>query len=434
LPKSEKLTVCCLSQQYPPGVVEGIGRLTHDIACGLAARGHNIHVLTRSSSEGNTVDFEEGVWVHRLVQDREEEPAPKGTAVPWHAWQQSARLLRELHRIHATHPIDIVEAPIWDVEGIAAILDGSFRVVTSLHTPLKKVIETNPELVLSNTPEGRRELDQRLQCEAFVASRAHGVRANSLAVVETMRSLYGVKFSPEQLAVIPHGMEDRSQNRAPATKGKFVDVLFAGRLEGRKGIDTLLEVVPSLCLAYPQARFILIGEDRSLPDGSTRVSSFRARHKGAPFQERVIFAGKVPDKELENYLAQCDIFVSPSIYESFGLVFLEAMMFGKPVVGCRAGGMKEVIEDGVTGLLAEPGDAASLRRALASLLEDPAKREAFGKAGRERYLRQYTREHLTDRTLAFYHRVLNGIQPPELEMNVAHIASSPPSGGLEASA
>jgi glycogen synthase len=76
------------------------------------------------------------------------------------------------------------------------------------------------------------------------------------------------------------------------------------------------------------------------------------------------------------------------------------------VVGCRAGGMKEVIEDGVTGLLAEPGDAASLQSALATLLADPAKREAMGKAGRERFLAYYTRHALVDRTLAFYHQVL----------------------------
>jgi glycosyltransferase involved in cell wall biosynthesis len=82
------------------------------------------------------------------------------------------------------------------------------------------------------------------------------------------------------------------------------------------------------------------------------------------------------------------------------------MMFGKPVVGCRVGGMKEVIAEGVTGLLAEPGDPESLRVALATLLADPAKRETFGKAGRARFLEHYTREKLTDRTLAFYHKVL----------------------------
>ena len=406
LPSSEKLTICLLSQQYPPGVVGGIGRLTRDLGGGLAARGHNVHLLTRSSSGANTVDFEDGVWVHRLIEDRDEPSPPNGMKVPPHLWRYSARMLREIHRIHETHPIDIVEAPIWDVEGLAAILDGSFRVVTSLHTPLKKVVENNPDWRANMTPERQQAYEDQASAEILVAERAHGVRANSRAVVETMQNSYSVAFRVGQLSILPHGMEDRSQGANREKRGNFVDVLYAGRFEGRKGTDVLLQAIPALCRKHRRARFILVGEDRTLPDGTTLGGEFRARHRGAPFRDRVIFAGEVPDAKLENYLAQCDIFVAPSRYESFGLVFLEAMMFGKPVVGCRAGGMIEVIEEGVTGLLAEPGDPASLEAALDALLEDPAKREAFGKAGRERYLERYTREKLTDRTLNFYREVL----------------------------
>lgn len=202
-------------------------------------------------------------------------------------------------------------------------------------------------------------------------------------------------------------MEDRSARKPIATrKDNFIDVLYAGRFEGRKGTDVLLQVIPALCTKHRRARFILVGDDRTLPDGTTLGGEFRGRHGKAMFRDRVIFAGEVPDEKLESYLAQCDIFVAPSRYESFGLVFLEAMMFGKPVVGCRAGGMVEVIEEGVTGLLAEPGDAASLEVALDALLLDPRKREAFGAAGRRRYLANYTREKLTDRTLAFYRELL----------------------------
>jgi len=93
-------------------------------------------------------------------------------------------------------------------------------------------------------------------------------------------------------------------------------------------------------------------------------------------------------------------------------------------VGCRVGGMKEVIAEGVTGLLAEPGDAESLRAALASLLADPAKREAFGKAGRARFLEHYTREKLADRTLAFYHKVLASQSSDQLPDQVSDQAET----------
>jgi glycogen synthase len=413
LAKSEKLTIALLSRQYPPGVVGGIGRLTRDLAEGLAARGHNVHVLTRAAEgcAANTVDFEDGVWIHRLIEDRDEGAPPNQMKIPPHIWRHSARLLRELKRLNEMHPIDIVEAPIWDVEGLAAILSGEFCVVTSLHTPLKKVIETNPDWQANMTAAKRQAYQEIAEAEKFVVTHAHGVRANSRAVIETMSRFYDLELKGERVAVLPHGMEDRAQgtsanNESISAKKQYVTVLYAGRFEGRKGTDVLLAAIPELCQKHPSARFVLVGEDRILPDGSTLGGSFRLRHVGARFLERVTFTGEVSDVQLEQYLQQCDIFVAPSRYESFGLVFLEAMMFGKPVVGCRAGGMTEVVEEGVTGLLAEPGDPASLSAAIGALLVSDEKRRRFGQAGRERYLRLYTREALIERTLKFYRDTL----------------------------
>src|SRR5580692_1889714 len=319
---------------------------------------------------------------------------------------------RELKRLNEMHPIDIVEAPIWDVEGLATILSGKFCVVTSLHTPLKKVVETNLDWQANMTAAKRQAYEEIARSERLAATRADGVRANSRAVIETMDRFYDLRLDQEGVAIIPHGMEDRTQHTkfdaetSPAKGREFVTVLYAGRFEGRKGTDILLEAIPELCEKYRFARFVLIGEDRALPDGSTLGGQFRARHARASFFDRVIFGGEISDAQLEVQLQQCDIFVAPSRYESFGLVFLEAMMFGKPVVGCRAGGMVEVIEEGVSGLLAEPGDVASLVSAIGILREDAAKRREFGQAGRERYRMHYTREALVERTLKFYRQIL----------------------------
>jgi glycogen(starch) synthase len=417
LPKAEKLTIAFLSQQYPPGVVGGIGRLTHDLAEGLAERGHSVHVLTRApaGSTANMVDFEDGVWVHRLIEDRDEGCPPNDARVPPHIWRYSARMLRELKRLNDMHPIDIVEAPVWDVEGLAAILSGEFCVVTSLHTPIKKVIETNPDWQANMTPAKRQAYDGIAEAEKFVATRADGVRANSRAVIDTMARLYDLRLDDERVAILPHGMNDRARliaknpksNSIPPANKNLVTVLYAGRFEGRKGTDVLLAAIPEVCENYPFVRFVLVGEDRTLPDGSTLGDAFRSRHAAAKFMDRVIFAGEVSDSQLEQQLRECDVFVAPSRYESFGLVFLEAMMFGKPVVGCRAGGMNEVIEEGVTGLLAEPGDVPSLVVAIGTLLEDAETRVMLGRAGRERYLQFYTREALIKRTLKFYRETLS---------------------------
>ena len=117
--------------------------------------------------------------------------------------------------------------------------------VTSLHTPLKKVVENNPDWRVHLTPERRHAYEDQVQAEVFVARHAHGIRANSKAVIATMREYYGVNFSEDRLFVLPHGMEDRSalhcaRNLADKSTN-FIDVLYAGRFEGRKGTDVLLQ-------------------------------------------------------------------------------------------------------------------------------------------------------------------------------------------------
>jgi glycogen(starch) synthase len=407
LPKSRKLTVCLLSQQYPPGVVSGIGRLTYELACGLAEYGHNVHVLTPSTrSEHNTVDYEQGVWVHRLIADGSQEEPPPGVSHPTDLWRHSRRMLREIYRIHASHPVDIVETPVWNAEGLAVVVDGSFRTVTSLETPMKMVLQTNPGYD-DGSPAMRTFLDQLIAAETMVVERATAVRAISAAIRETFHKLYHIRFKPGQVFVAPIGIEDRAALQSGHKTESFIDIMFTGRFEGRKGIDLLFEIIPDICRAHRDVRFVLVGEDsQPLNSGMTMTEEFRARYRGDPFLQRVIFAGKVPDEERDRLLNQCDIFVAPSRYESFGIIFLEAMMFGKPVVGARVGGMEEVVMDGITGLLAEPGDAESLRQALAALICDRALRESFGRAGRARFVSHFTRQKFGALSVAFYRQVI----------------------------
>jgi GT2 family glycosyltransferase/SAM-dependent methyltransferase len=123
LDAARKLTVCLLSEDYSPSCDGTSGSVTYDLACGLAERGHMVHVLTQSSCGHNTVDFENEVWVHRLVQDS---PPSNGEADAAQAGKPSTVLVRELRRIHETHPIDIVETPLSPREGAAAFSNGRF--------------------------------------------------------------------------------------------------------------------------------------------------------------------------------------------------------------------------------------------------------------------------------------------------------------------
>ncbi|GEP01875.1 glycosyltransferase [Methylobacterium haplocladii] len=409
-PEGRRRTICLLTQYYPPGSIGGIGRYVHQLARAIAALGHQVHVLTKA--QGNdSVDLEDGVWVHRIApkQIRRSREAIDAQ-IPQHIWNYSATMLLVAHGVAAERPIDAVFAPIWDCEGIAFLLDGSWPLVTSLHTTLSFYLESHSyrledETFMETFARPMLALEQRL----FVESPA--ILANSKAIIEQIEQSYGVSFDSQAIEIVAHGQEDWSafpvQLPAPVPDGAL-RLLFVGRLEERKGIDVLLEMLPALLEAHPELVVDVVGNDTlASGQGETYRELFETRHATQAFLPRVRFHGEVEEAELLGFYKACDLFVAPSRFESFGLILLEAMVFGKPVIACRAGGMTEVVEHGVTGLLAEPGDAPSLAAAVETLVGSAPMRARMGRAGRERYEARFTPTHMAEGVLAFLSSVVD---------------------------
>ena len=143
-------------------------------------------------------------------------------------------------------------------------------------------------------------------------------------------------------------------------------MLFVGRFERRKGIDVLLAAIPEVAAAFPNARFVLAGA----PGQGDLWAAFACAHPDLA-GGRVAAPGRVSETQLEELYRQCDVFVAPSRYESFGLIYLEAMRHAKPVVACDAGGIPEVVTDGVTGLLAPPATRPVSPRAFGACWATP---------------------------------------------------------------
>src|SRR5581483_7881193 len=190
-----------------------------------------------------------------------------------------------------------------------------------------------------------------------------------------------------------------------------ITLLFVGRLEHRKGIDILLKAVPLVLAICPQVQFRIIGDD-SLPavNGLTYRQAFEGSPVGRNCAAQIRFEGRLNEAELQEAYASCDIFVGPSRYESFGLVFLEAMREGKPVIGCRIGGMPEIIEDGISGLLVPPGDEAALAKAILCLADSAELRRSYGEAGRKSFCNQFTASAMADKSMQLYRIAL--CRPP----------------------
>jgi glycogen synthase len=396
-PDGRKLHVCFLSAEYPPAQVNGIGRVVHALATSLAARGHCVRVLT--TGEGHPrVDLEDDVWVHRIAATPH--ATPEGTLIPPQIWDFSQSMLDELHRIETFRPIDIVQGPNWDSEGIATVLEGRFLYVVGLYTPLQTVLHVDPVMRLraAAAPE---LFNQLIDAETLVYERAAGYLACGPAIVEEVESRYGVSLSRERLGLVPHGLADESIGAASVPPGDRTRILFVGRLEARKGVDRLLESAVMLAAWGDEFELRLVG-DASLEDASGLTYRDAFEREYPELSDRVSFLGRVNDENLRKEYMACDVFVAPSRFESFGLILLEAMMFSKPVVATDIGGMREIIDDGISGLLVPPDDAKALANALHRLIASPELRARIGRGGREAFVEGFTLGRMAEGVERYY--------------------------------
>jgi glycosyltransferase involved in cell wall biosynthesis len=173
-------------------------------------------------------------------------------------------------------------------------------------------------------------------------------------------------------------------------------VLLVARVVPHKGIEHLVEAAKFV----PDARLVIVGDGPFLPEVRRLAVEFGV-------EERIQFQGKVPHRDLPEYYAACDVFVLPSVsrLEAFGIVALEAMATAKPVVVADIPGVREVVTDGVEGLLAEPVNAQDLAVKIEALLAHPATRREMGLRGREKVEAKYGIGKIADAVERVYHSV-----------------------------
>ena len=388
-PTGERLGLCLVSQDYPPGHNGGIARNTAELAAAWARLGHDVHVFTRARGEAS-LDYEDGVWVHRAALVPNGPPPLLGTGedVPQEIWDHSQTMRLEVEALAARRRVDLVYAPLWDCEPVAFLAAPRFPVVCALQTTMAFWLDSAPERRRDDTwmrARGR----PLLALERWCMTKAPLLHANSRAIVEDIARRYDLRLPPEKLIHAPHGLADVAGPAAAWDGG--LRFLFVGRLEARKGIDVLLEAAPAVLRQLAHARLDIVGDD-TIRDarGGTYREAFLARADIADVSARIVFHGRVSETDLASHYRACDVVVAPSRYESFGLVFAEAMMFAKPVIAGSGGGGGEVVETGVSGLLVLPGDPAALEQAMLDLGLNEARRLEMGAAGRERYEARFT--------------------------------------------
>jgi phosphatidylinositol alpha-mannosyltransferase len=342
-----KVGIVCPYEWTVPGGVSGHVRALADE---LRRRGHRVEVLApaeRPVAEDGFVGLGGSV------------PLPYNGSVARIAFGPRT-LARVRHALaNGGYQLLHVHEPLSPSTGLLTVLQARVPLVGTFHANL-----------------GR---SRALGAAGPLLARAYHRLAGRIAVSRSARDTWQGRFGGA-MTVVPNGAAPEFFARPeplPGWRDGRPTVLFVGRLEPRKGLAYLVRAFLRLKPAFPGLRLLVVGrDDKRQQDKAMAMVPPRLRPD-------LSFVGAVPQADLPSYYASAEVFCAPSLGgESFGMVLVEAMAVGLPVVCSDIGGYRDVVNDGRDGLLVPPHDPEALATALRGLLDNPARRAAMAAAAR----------------------------------------------------
>jgi glycosyltransferase involved in cell wall biosynthesis len=251
--------------------------------------------------------------------------------------------------------------------------------------------------------------------QRWVAKRVDRIITGSTSSAASVAWAFGLP--PEHIRVIYDGVDPDIFRPLPGVEHELNRVLFVGHTEDKnKGFRYLLEALRVLRGQVPyHLRVVHRPGSREAPRLIQELG----------LQGRATFLEQLTTDQLVEQYNRAQLLVSPSLYEGFGLPAAEAMACGTPVVATTAGALREIVEDGVSGLLVPPGRVEPLAEAVRTLLEDPARCRAMGEAGARRARERFSWRRTAEETVALYEEVLDGRRNGRVRAPVRERASTP---------
>jgi glycosyltransferase involved in cell wall biosynthesis len=378
----------------PIGGVDSGGQNVHveSLARALARAGHDVTVHTRRDSAElpDRIRIADGVLVEHLDAGPAA-PVPRDELLPF-----VGQLGSELADRFAADPPDLVHAHFW-MSGLAAL-----SATRDLEVP---VVQTFHALgVTKRRFQGRQDTSPpvRVRMERALARDVDRVVATC---TDEVGELVRLGAARNRITVVPSGVDvDQFSPDGPvAERGDRPRVLCIGRLVPRKGFDTVIRAL----VGVPEAELIIAGgpaaDELAGDPEAARLTRLAERFGVA---DRVRLVGAVARPDVPALLRSADLVVCTPWYEPFGIVPLEAMACGVPVVASAVGGFLDTVVDGATGTLVPPRRPDRLAAAMRRLLAEPFWREAYGTAGVDRARSRYSWDRIATATLAVYEDLL----------------------------
>ena len=400
------MNIGLLSFEYPPETgFGGIGTYTWYHARALARLGHEVHVLAGAKEPTPLYTrTHDGVFVHRYQAGGAMMRIFKG-AGRWRCYWTRQRLENAWSMYHAlktlrrTHRFDVLEMPECGAEGclINSLVD--IPTVVRFHSPSRLIMP------FYDVPRADHVLCSQLEQHAI--RRATAFTSCSAFLAGEIRTRMGIR---RPVQVIPNGIDLALFDQEPMldVAGKYgipkgkITILFAGRMEPRKGIHLCGEIAASILRRHDVA-FVFAGEDLFGYMQNTLLPALGAEK----LRGSIHYIGKLALREVRSCLRAADILLLPSLWENCPYSCLEAMAAGRAIVSSDQGGMPELIRHGVNGLLAHAAEPKSFVEQLDKLIENHDLRRRLGAAARHDVERHYRDDRIARLTTEVYEQCVH---------------------------
>ena len=360
------MRIVYVSSEFPPQTGGGIGTYVEAISRTLADRGHDVTVVTISDDTVPARERIHGVTVIRVPYTKS---LAEGAVYTLRTWQsQSDAFADMLRKLVRAGRVDVIEFCDYRGEGVTylATTTPSERpvCVVRLHTPLSVLFKYN-------TGHTRSTLLEEYERQAMLAT--DRIVSPSKALAREINAQLGDNV---RIDLSPHPVDPMFLRDGPDSQtsdGKDIrddirnDILYVGRFEERKGVETLAAAAPRVFDACPAARLVMVGGDTEKSARQSSMKTIVNKAIGRAYQDRLDLIDRVPREELVGRYRAARFCVFPSHFENFPNTCLEAMAVGACVIGTDNSGMAEIIEDGASGVIVESADADRLADAMIRL-------------------------------------------------------------------
>lgn len=361
------------------------------LAAGLARRGHQVTVHTRRDTPGAPprVETDDGYVVEHVPAGPPTE-IPKDHLLP-HMTEFGVRLRDRWRR----EPVDLVHSHFW-MSGLAALHATRGTATPVVHTfHALGSVKRRQQGSLDTSPPSRIDHEKRL---------CRDVDRVIATCTDEVAELEELGLSSGRASVIPCGVDTSVFTPGPGRTDGPPRLLVIGRLVVRKGVGNVVEALAQL----PGVELIIAGGPQpDALDADPEVDRLRGLVHRMGVADRVRFLGGVAREAVPALIRSADVVVTVPWYEPFGIVPLEAMACGRPVVGSAVGGLLDTVVPGTTGELVPPREPATLARVLRDLLADPERCRRYGEAGRSRAVERYDWTTVVEQTEAVYEAVVS---------------------------